>query len=61
MADTENRGALDWQLNKVTLTHKNKKTYDITGGLVNFNYYESLESLNPTATIELIDQKTELN
>ena len=61
MADTENRGALDWQLNKVTLTHKNKKTYDITGGLVNFNYYESLECLNPTATIVFSDQKTELN
>jgi len=61
MSDTENRGALDWKLNKITLKHKNKKTYDVTGGLINFNYYESLESLNPTATIVFSDQKTELN
>ena len=61
MADTENKGAVDWQLNKATLTHKKNKTYEITAGLINFSYYESLENLNPTATIVFSDNKTEMN
>ena len=61
MADTVNKGATDWQLNKLTLTHHNDKKFEINGGLINFNYYESLDSLNPTATITFSDLKTELN
>ena len=62
MADTTvNKGATYWQLNKLTHTHRNGKKFEINGGLVNFSYYESLDSLNPTATIVFTDLKTEMN
>lgn len=60
MAETDNRNATDWDLIGCTIKSQNGTTIDLSTKLIQFDYFESLERLNPVAKIMFNDQKTEM-
>ena len=57
---TSNKSAKNWQLNKCTLTQKNGEIHEINAGLQNFQYWESLNNLGPTAVISWSNLKKQM-